>query len=422
VLDGDAEPGGSGEHFGDVDLVGLATEHLASGGVTENLHERVFAGAQDASGDFFGRLIEAAVHTGNDDIKLGERGVFEIECAVEQDIDLDTGKDSERNTGRLVAGFFGFFAGLVTRPLGAFFCGELFGQLVRFFADARGVCDGSLVVHAVSHGEMLGVVSDGDVLKAAFYGGLSHFADGVGAIGLSGVHVQVAAKVAANDELGQCTLCSSIDFAAVLAAALLAAIRATGIKLREHTEFQLTTAAPNTTVIYTTGAWVPEELRRTLLVRPRKGQMLRVQLPPSLGNLREVHRSDQIYIVPRTVGTQAGTALIGATIEDAGFDTSTHTRDLIHLRDLAAMLLPALASEKDAPQLEAWAGLRPYTPDRLPILGPVEPGSHRFLATGHYRNGILLAPATAILLADLITGKTPALDLMPFSPARFSQS
>jgi glycine oxidase len=207
-----------------------------------------------------------------------------------------------------------------------------------------------------------------------------------------------------------------------LAAALLAAIRATGIKLREHTEFQLTTAPPNTTVIYTTGAWVPEELRRTLPVRPRKGQMLRVQLPPSLGNLREVHRSDQIYIVPRTVGTQAGTALIGATIEDAGFDTSTHTRDLIHLRDLAAMLLPALASEKDAPQLEAWAGLRPYTPDRLPILGPVEPGSHRFLATGHYRNGILLAPATAILLADLITGKTPALDLMPFSPARFSQS
>jgi len=148
--------------------------------------------------------------------------------------------------------------------------------------------------------------------------------------------------------------------------------------------------------------------------------MLRVQLPPGLQGLREVHRSDEIYIVPRTLGPQAGTALIGATIEDAGFDTSTHPRDLTHLRALAANLLPALADESSAPQLEAWAGLRPHTPDRLPLLGPVEPGSRHFLATGHYRNGILLAPATAVILADLIEAKPSNLDLTSFSPSRFA--
>jgi glycine oxidase len=207
-----------------------------------------------------------------------------------------------------------------------------------------------------------------------------------------------------------------------LASALLAAVRSANIEIREHCEFHLASAPPNATVVYTTGAWVPEELRRTLLVRPRKGQMLRVQLPPTLHTLREVHRSSEVYVVPRTLGPHAGTALIGATVEDAGFDTSTHSRDLTHLRELATELLPALASEKDAPQLEAWAGLRPHTPDRLPVLGPAESGSHHFLATGHYRNGILLAPATAVVLADLIEGKSPALDLAPFALSRFAPS
>jgi glycine oxidase len=206
-----------------------------------------------------------------------------------------------------------------------------------------------------------------------------------------------------------------------LAASLLAAVRTSGIELRECCAFSPMSAI-SVPVVYATGSWAPGELSHghTLPVRPRKGQMLRVELPPTLYGLREVHRSDEVYIVPRTLGPQAGTALIGATIEDAGFDTSTHTRDLIHLRALASTLLPALASEKNAPQLEAWAGLRPHTPDRLPLLGPLGPGSRHFLATGHYRNGILLAPATAVLVADLIEGKPPTLDLTPFSPARFT--
>ena len=210
-----------------------------------------------------------------------------------------------------------------------------------------------------------------------------------------------------------------------LAAALLAAVRATSIDLREHTELGVVTednwgqlhAETNSgtfttdKIVHTQGAWAHPR------VRPAKGQMFRVQLPATFP-LREVHRSERIYIVPRTQGPQAGTALIGATVEDAGFDTIVHTSGLAHLRTLAAELLPQLADEAVAPQVEAWAGLRPATADSLPMLGPLSPG--QFIATGHFRNGILLAPATAAVMADLIEGRSPAIDIAPFSPVRFA--
>ena len=164
-------------------------------------------------------------------------------------------------------------------------------------------------------------------------------------------------------------------------------------------------------IVRTQGAWAHPQ------VRPAKGQMLRVQLPATLP-LCEVHRSEHIYVVPRTQGPQAGTALIGATVEDAGFDTMVHPAGLAHLRTLAAELLPQLADEAIAPQVEAWAGLRPATADSLPLLGPLSHG--QFIAAGHFRNGILLAPATAVVMADLIEGKSPAVDLTPFSPDRFT--
>lgn len=210
-----------------------------------------------------------------------------------------------------------------------------------------------------------------------------------------------------------------------LAAALLAAVRATSIDLREHTELGVVTednqgqlhaetnngAFTADKIVHTQGAWAHPR------VRPAKGQMFRVQLPATFP-LREVHRSERIYIVPRTQGPQAGTALIGATVEDAGFDTIVHTSGLAHLRTLAAELLPQLADEAVAPQVEAWAGLRPATADSLPMLGPLSPG--QFIATGHFRNGILLAPATAAVMADLIEGRSPAIDVAPFSPVRFA--
>ncbi len=173
-------------------------------------------------------------------------------------------------------------------------------------------------------------------------------------------------------------------------------------------------------MVYAAGAWTSELMAgvraEPVSVAPRKGQMLRVRLPFAL---TEVHRSEQVYIVPRTTGPQAGTALIGATVENAGFDTTVHPAALDDLRALAARLLPAFASTAEAPTVESWAGLRPATPDLLPVLGAcARPGE--FIATGHYRNGILQAPATALLMADLIEGKPPTLDLSALSPRRFT--
>lgn len=207
-------------------------------------------------------------------------------------------------------------------------------------------------------------------------------------------------------------------------------------------------------VVYTAGAWTLQKPETTLgtkspgshsedlnnLIRlpvtPRKGQMLRVAIPPSL-NLRQVHRAEHVYIVPRLSGPQAGTALIGATVEDVGFDSTISPRLLETLRAAAAALVPALADERLTPTIETWVGFRPATPDALPLLGELarasqnseiaalvshtsHPDHRRLVATGHFRNGILLAPATAVVMADLLEGLPPSVSLDAFYPGRFS--
>jgi glycine oxidase len=210
-----------------------------------------------------------------------------------------------------------------------------------------------------------------------------------------------------------------------LAAALHLAVRNTSIQLREHTSFHAATASGSgieiatsagpfhaASLVHARGAW------SLAPVSPRKGQMLMVALPASLP-LRDVIRTPEIYIVPRTLGPRAGNAVIGATIERVGFDTTTHTVDLAHLRSLAAKLLPSLTDENLAPVISQWAGLRPATPDELPLLGALPSLSNQFLATGHYRNGILLAPATAHLMAQIVLGEASSIDLTSFAPTRF---
>ena len=189
-----------------------------------------------------------------------------------------------------------------------------------------------------------------------------------------------------------------------LATALLAAIRNTTIKLHEHTP------APKPTGIFidSTGAWAISGLP----VRPIKGQLLSVELPPTL-TLPCVIRTPGIYIVPRLNRT----AIIGSTHEDAGFDKSTNAKAIATLHQKAAAIVPQLA---EARILSQWAGLRPATPDQLPLIGPHPTLPSHYLATGHFRNGILLAPATACVLADLILNPRSAIDLTPFAPARFS--
>jgi glycine oxidase len=211
-----------------------------------------------------------------------------------------------------------------------------------------------------------------------------------------------------------------------LAAALLAAVRATTIDLHTHTSVLSIQSRPDSIEVHTptgiflaahfidcTGAWAATT--SSFSITPKKGQMLSVSLPPAL-LLHLVVRTPEIYIVPRTTNSSERRAIIGATIEDAGFDKTVHPADIAKLHALAATLLPQLVS---APILESWAGLRPATPDGLPILGALPTHSHHHMATGHYRNGILLAPATAHLVAQSILGEPTSLDLSPFSPARF---
>ncbi len=213
-----------------------------------------------------------------------------------------------------------------------------------------------------------------------------------------------------------------------LAAALLAAVQATTIDLRANTKVLAAQSVDKAVEVHTVsgilhaaqfincaGAWATHSsLTPDIAVVPKKGQMLAVSLPSSLP-LHLVVRTHDIYIVPRTTGPLAGRAIIGATIEDAAFDKTIHSSDIAHLRSLAASLLPALA---EATQLEAWAGLRPATVDGLPFLGALPDRDHQFVAAGHYRNGILLAPATAQVMAQLLTGEPPFIDLTSFSPAR----
>jgi len=164
-------------------------------------------------------------------------------------------------------------------------------------------------------------------------------------------------------------------------------------------------------VVNCAGAWAGLLGPHRFPIRPVKGQMLAVVGQPVL---RHVIRTPDVYLVPRSDGR----ILIGATVEEAGFDKRTVPETIHRLHQAALGAVPALA---EARVHEAWAGLRPGTPDDLPILGPTETPGY-FVATGHFRDGILLAPVTALLMAQVISGETPRHDLSAFSPGRFQMS
>ncbi len=180
--------------------------------------------------------------------------------------------------------------------------------------------------------------------------------------------------------------------------------RATGVRTTK-------TAFHAAIIVNCAGAWSGQIPPHAFPTRPVKGQMLCLVMP-SRELLKHVIRSPGVYLIPRSDGR----LLVGATVEVAGFDKRTDRETIQRLHHAAVALVPKLA---DAKILEDWAGLRPGTPDNLPILGATQTPGY-YVATGHFRDGILLAPITAQVMADLITGLRPDHDLTPFSPVRFS--
>jgi glycine oxidase len=163
-------------------------------------------------------------------------------------------------------------------------------------------------------------------------------------------------------------------------------------------------------VVNCAGAWSGQIGPYAIPTRPVKGQML--CLVSASRMLKHVIRSPEVYVIPRSDGR----IIIGTTVEEAGFDKRTDVAAIQCLRAAAIAMVPEL---RNAKILEDWAGLRPGTPDGLPILGATGTSGY-YVATGHFRDGILLAPITSQVMTAVIEGKNPEHDLAPFSPARFS--
>ena len=199
---------------------------------------------------------------------------------------------------------------------------------------------------------------------------------------------------------------------------LLDGVSVTAIQQRQGQVTALKTTAGDfqaTHYILATGAWSQELL--PVPVHPKKGQMLSVRVPQFEQKglpLQRVLFGQEIYIVPR----QDGRILIGATVEDVGFMPHNTPAGIQTLLNQALRLYPPL---KEMPIQECWWGFRPSTPDECPILG-VSRCKNLTLATGHHRNGILLAPVTASLIADSVWNQKTDSLLAQFSWDRFLNS
>ncbi|CAN5506201.1 glycine oxidase ThiO [soil metagenome] len=156
-------------------------------------------------------------------------------------------------------------------------------------------------------------------------------------------------------------------------------------------------------------------------IQPVKGQILRLQIPDRLTaagpvltrTVRGLVHGSEVYLLPRV----GGEVVVGATVEQQGFDTTVTAGGVYELLRNAYELLP-ISSEFTF--VEALAGLRPGTADNGPLLGQVQPGL--ILATGHYRNGILLSALTALAVRRLAAGERPAEEWDAFDPDRFTRS
>ena len=210
-----------------------------------------------------------------------------------------------------------------------------------------------------------------------------------------------------------------------LMAALAQACRRAGVRVREQTTVRRLLITGRTVrgvvtdrgtirssqVINCLGSWAAMggAFPIQMPVEPARGQILMFRGPQRL--FRHPVMSDQGYVVQR----RDGRLLLGSTIERAGFEKALTVEGIHKITCGLRRLSRALNA---CTFVEAWAGFRPLTPDRLPILGST-PIDGLYVATGHYRHGILLAPITAQLMADLLQGRRPRLDLSPYQADRF---
>lgn len=164
-------------------------------------------------------------------------------------------------------------------------------------------------------------------------------------------------------------------------------------------------------VVLAAGAWTPSlaGLPRPVPVEPVRGQIVAVAAAP----IRHVTYGPRGYVVPRSDSL----SVVGSTMEHVGFEVGTTPEAVSKLESAAAEIAPGFAGARI---VDRWSGIRPVTPDFLPILGRDPDYPALIYACGHSRNGILLGPLTGECVAALATGERPELDIEPFSIARFA--
>jgi glycine oxidase len=156
--------------------------------------------------------------------------------------------------------------------------------------------------------------------------------------------------------------------------------------------------------------WIPDDARPP--IRPVKGEILTLRGSPAEPVCERIVAGERVYMVPRADGR----LIVGATVEERGFDATLTAGGVHELLREAYRLIPEIA---ELEMLEASVGLRPGTPDNAPLIG-LSAIEGLLVATGHFRNGVLQAPLTADCVAALLAGEEPPFDLAPFSPQRFA--
>ena len=162
------------------------------------------------------------------------------------------------------------------------------------------------------------------------------------------------------------------------------------------------------------GAWTDsllEPLQTKLGIYPVKGQML-VYETPNIPLKHPIYTRSSGYVTPK----KDGYTFVGATVEKVGFSEESFTKEQTQLKSYADNIFPGLLKKTFRGVV---SGFRPGSPDDLPVIGPLVDHPQIIVASGHYRNGILLAPITGQAVTDLALGKKPAFDILPFSPSRF---